>query len=51
MTSLPPASAATRGLARHFANSGDELFEYALCDIDPGDIVGIWKHNEESQQD
>jgi hypothetical protein len=44
-------SAAAQHPARHFADSMDELFEYSLRDLDPGDMVGISIHNAENQQD
>lgn len=46
MTVPPPA----RDPARLFASSVDDMFEYSLRDIDPGDMVGISVHNEDNQQ-
>jgi len=51
MLALPPTSAAARDPARHSANSVDELFEYLLRDLEPGDMVGISIYNADNQQD
>jgi hypothetical protein len=50
MTAPPPASAAAGVPARYLANSADEMFEYTLCDIHYGDMVGISISNEDKQQ-
>jgi hypothetical protein len=49
LTAPPSTSSAVRDLARHFANSVDELFEYTLRDLEPGDMVGISIHNADNQ--
>jgi hypothetical protein len=41
----------TSTAARHFADSVDEVFEYSLRDLQPGDMVGISIHNADNQQD
>ena len=51
MASPPEANVVTPDTARYFANSVDELFEYSLRDLDPGDMVGISIHNADNQQD
>jgi hypothetical protein len=38
-------------MARYFAESVDELFEYALRNLQPGDTVGVSIHNANSLQD
>jgi hypothetical protein len=50
-TAPPPASAAARDSIRHFAKSVDELFEYSLRDLEPGDMVGISIHNADNRRD
>ena len=47
LTSPPPA----RDPARYFSSSMDELFEYSLRDLEPGDMVEISIHNANNQQD
>ena len=37
--------------AEYFASSVDELFEYALSDLNAGDMVGISIHNEDNHND
>lgn len=49
LTAPPPASATARDPVRHFANSVDELFEYSLRDLQPGDMVEISIHNADIQ--
>jgi hypothetical protein len=46
-----PASAAARAPVRHFTNGVDELFEYSLRDFEPSDMVAIFIHNADNQQD
>jgi hypothetical protein len=41
----------TSSAARHFADSVDKIFEYALRDLQPSDMVGISFHNVDNQQD
>jgi hypothetical protein len=51
LTAPPSTSTAARDPVRHFANSVDECFEYALRDLEPGDMVGIPIHNAVNQPD
>jgi hypothetical protein len=51
LTAPPSTSSAARDPARDFANSVDELFEYALRDLEPGDMVGISIINADNQPD
>jgi hypothetical protein len=37
--------------AEYFASSVDELFEYALSDLNAGDMVGIYIYNEDNHND
>jgi hypothetical protein len=37
--------------AQQFASSMDELFDYALRDLNAGDMVGISIHNEDNHND
>jgi hypothetical protein len=47
----PQHSVEARDIARYFAESVDELFEYALRDLDPGDMVGVSIHTADNRQD
>jgi hypothetical protein len=51
LTAPPSTSSAARDPARDFCNSVDELFEYAMRDLEPGDMVGISIHNADNQPD
>ena len=51
MTVRLPSPPTARDTARHFASSVDELIEYSLRDLEPGDMVGISIHNADNQQD
>ena len=47
----PTTSTAEQDPAQYFADIVDELFEYSLPDLYPSDMVGIWIHNADNQQD
>jgi hypothetical protein len=51
LTAPLSTSTAARDPARHFSNSVDELFECALRNLEPGDMVGISIHNADNQPD
>jgi predicted Zn-dependent protease len=51
MTAPPTDSVASRDIARYLAESVDELFEYALRNLQHGDMVGVSIHNADSLQD
>jgi len=45
-----PARTAARDPDGYFAESVDEIFNYSLRDLKPGDMVGISIHNVDNQQ-
>jgi hypothetical protein len=49
LTAPPPAIAAVRDPARHFSNNVDELFQYSLRPLEPGDSGNI--DPQRNQQD